>query len=74
MRDNERVRIAPSNPQSCRGHDDPFIGGGKSQNNMRDPTVRDHERATGKSGEAIHGEKKAGSEPSRLSARKHQSD
>jgi hypothetical protein len=47
-------------------------GGGKSQNNMRDPTVRDHERATGKSGEAIQGEKKAGSEPSRTSAPKHQ--
>jgi hypothetical protein len=48
-------------------------GGGKSENNMRDPTVRDHERATGKSGEAIRGEKKAASEPSRMSARKHQS-
>lgn len=47
-------------------------GGGKSSNNMRDPTVRDHEREKGTSGSAILGEKKAGGEPSRTSARKHQ--
>ena len=31
-------------------------GGGKGSNNMHDPTVRDHEREKGVSGEAIHGE------------------
>ncbi|HEV2748263.1 MAG TPA: hypothetical protein VGW34_13305 [Allosphingosinicella sp.] len=36
-------------------------GGGKSSNNRGNPTLRDHERARGTSGEAIHGEKKAGS-------------
>ena len=48
-------------------------GGGKSQNNMRDPTVRDHERAKGTSGEAIHGEKKVGSNARRTESREEQS-
>jgi hypothetical protein len=34
-------------------------GGGKSQNNNRNPTLRDQEREKGVSGEAIQGEKKA---------------
>ena len=46
-------------------------GGGKGSNNMHDPTVRDHEREKGVSGEAIHGEKKVASEPDRKSARSH---
>ena len=46
-------------------------GGGKGSNNMHDPTVRDHERETGVSGEAIHGEKKVANEPDRQSARRH---
>jgi hypothetical protein len=33
-------------------------GSGKSKNNNHNPTLRDHERAKGVSGEAMHGEKK----------------
>jgi hypothetical protein len=44
-------------------------GNGTSQNNTGNPTLRDHERAKGVSGNAIHGEKKAGSSPDRKSAR-----
>jgi hypothetical protein len=44
-------------------------GGGKSSNNMRDPTVRDHEREKGVSGSAILGEKKIDAEPNRTPAR-----
>ena len=49
-------------------------GGGKSSNNAGNPTLKDHERAKGTSGAAIHGEKKVDAAPSRASARKHQSD
>lgn len=45
-------------------------GQGESSNNNRNPTLRDHERAKGVSGEAIHGEKKKGGEPDRTSPRK----
>ncbi len=45
-------------------------GGGKSQNNNHNPTLKEHERAKGVSGNAIQGEKKAGSSPDRKSARK----
>ncbi len=48
-------------------------GGGKSSNNTGNPTLKGNEREKGVSGNAIQGEKKAGSEPSRTSARKHQS-
>ena len=48
-------------------------GGGKSSNNTGNPTLKDHEREKGVSGSAIMGEKKAGSEPDRQSARKRQS-
>ncbi|HEX8667185.1 MAG TPA: hypothetical protein VF727_02295 [Allosphingosinicella sp.] len=47
-------------------------GGGKSSNNTGNPTLKDHERAKGTSGAAIHGNKKVDAEPSRTSARKHQ--
>jgi hypothetical protein len=46
-------------------------GGGKSSNNRGNPTLRDHERERGVSGEAIHGEKKAANAPDRQSARSH---
>ena len=48
-------------------------GGGKSSNNRGNPTLEEHEREKGRSGAAIHGEKKVDAEPSRTSARKHQS-
>ena len=48
-------------------------GGGKSSNNTGNPTLKEHERAKGTSGEAIQGEKKAASTPDRQSARKNQS-
>ena len=34
-------------------------GNGKSSNNAGNPTLKDHEREKGVSGEAIHGEKMA---------------
>jgi hypothetical protein len=40
-------------------------GGGKSSNNTGNPTLKDAERAKGVSGEALQGEKKKGSTPSR---------
>jgi hypothetical protein len=46
-------------------------GNGEGKNNNHDPTLRDHERARGTSGEAIHGEKKTGNSPDRQSARRH---
>jgi hypothetical protein len=49
-------------------------GQGKSSNNNRNPTLRDHERAKGVSGEAIHGEKKIATEADRKSARKRGAD
>lgn len=36
-------------------------GGGKIQNNRGNPTLEEHERAKGRHGEAIAGEKKSGS-------------
>lgn len=48
-------------------------GGGKSSNNRGNPTLEEHERAEGRSGAAIHGEKKVDAEPDRQSARKRQS-
>jgi hypothetical protein len=45
-------------------------GGGKSQNNNHNPTLKDHERAKGVSGNAIQGEKKASTGADRRSARK----
>ena len=45
-------------------------GGGKSSNNTGNPTLKDHEREKGVSGEAILGEKKAkGSDRKRTEAR-----
>jgi hypothetical protein len=45
-------------------------GQGKSSNNNRNPTLKDHERETGASGEAIQGEQKAeGSERKRTDSR-----
>jgi hypothetical protein len=45
-------------------------GSGKSSNNNHDPTLRDHEREKGVSGEAIQGEKKAqGSDRQRTESR-----
>jgi hypothetical protein len=35
-------------------------GGGKSSNNRGNPTLDEHERASGRSGAAITGEKKKG--------------
>jgi hypothetical protein len=48
-------------------------GQGEGTNNNRNPTLRDHERARGHSGEAIQGEKKAGRPADRTSARERQS-
>lgn len=36
-------------------------GGGKSSNNRGNPTLEEHERDKGRSGEAIHGDKKVSS-------------
>ncbi|HWH17008.1 MAG TPA: hypothetical protein VNT77_01515 [Allosphingosinicella sp.] len=44
-------------------------GSGKGKNNNHNVTLRDHERAKGVSGNAIHGEKKAASSADRKSAR-----
>jgi hypothetical protein len=44
-------------------------GRGKSQNNRGNPTLEEHERERGRSGEAITGEKKVDAEPSREKAR-----
>ena len=49
-------------------------GQGDSSNNNRNPTLRDHERAGGTSGEAIQGEKKAASGADRTSPRKQGAD
>jgi hypothetical protein len=47
-------------------------GGGKSSNNRGNPTLEEHERASGRSGRAIAGEKKKANSPDRQSARKRQ--
>lgn len=44
-------------------------GNGESRNNNHDPTLKEHEREQGRSGEAIVGEKKVGGQPSRKPAR-----
>jgi hypothetical protein len=44
-------------------------GGGKAKNNNHNPTLRDHENARGKSGEAIQGSKKVAAQPSRKESR-----
>jgi hypothetical protein len=45
-------------------------GGGKSSNNTGNPTLKDHEREKGVSGNAIQGEKKSkGSDAKRTDAR-----
>jgi len=49
-------------------------GRGEGTNNNRNPTLRDEERARGRSGEAIHGEKKAASAADRTSPRKRGAD
>lgn len=48
-------------------------GGGKSSNNRGDPTLEEHERGNGRSGAAIHGEKKAGTSADRIDAKDRQS-
>lgn len=44
-------------------------GNGESHNNNHDPTLKEHERAHGHSGEAIVGEKKVDRTPDRKPAR-----
>lgn len=48
-------------------------GEATGKNNDRNPTLRDHERSKGVSGEAVHGEQQHAAEPDRQSARKRQS-
>ena len=47
-------------------------GSGESSNNRGNPTLEEHERAKGRSGEAIHGEKKAGTSADRIDTRDKQ--
>jgi len=47
-------------------------GQGEGSNNNRNPTLRDHERDRGRSGEAIHGEKKKGTAADRIATREKQ--
>ena len=44
-------------------------GKGDSTNNRGNPTLEEHERERGRSGEAIVGEKKSGDAPSRTDSR-----
>jgi hypothetical protein len=48
-------------------------GGGKSQNNLHDPTLKEHEREKGVSGAAIQGEKKVNATPDRDDSRQEPS-
>ncbi|HEX8481356.1 MAG TPA: hypothetical protein VF650_05600 [Allosphingosinicella sp.] len=48
-------------------------GGGKSSNNTGNPTLDEHEAAKGRSGAAIHGDKKVGGTPDRTTPRDKQS-
>jgi hypothetical protein len=48
-------------------------GQGEGTNNNRNPTLKEHERAHGRSGEAIAGEKKAGSSADRIDSTDKQS-
>ncbi len=41
-------------------------GGAEGKNNNRNPALRHAERGKGKSGEAIHGDKKKGGTPNRV--------
>lgn len=45
-------------------------GSGKGTNNNHNPTLKEHERAKGVSGNAIQGEKKSATPADRKSARK----
>ena len=47
-------------------------GQGEGTNNNRNPTLRDHERDQGRSGEAITGGKKSGNPADRISDRSKQ--
>jgi hypothetical protein len=47
-------------------------GEGDSSNNNRNPTLKEHERAHGRSGEAIAGEKKSGSSADRIDTKDKQ--
>jgi hypothetical protein len=49
-------------------------GSGESSGNNRDPTLRDHERARGRSGEAVHAGKQEDAAADRTSARKRGAD
>ena len=44
-------------------------GSGKGKNNNSNPTLRDHERGNGRSGEAISGDKKVASGGKRTESR-----
>ncbi len=44
--------------------------GAEGKNNNRNPTLRDAEREKSQSGEAVHGEKLKGKQPSRQSTAK----
>jgi hypothetical protein len=48
-------------------------GGGDSRGNRGNPTLEEHERSKGRSGAAIHGEKKAGRPADRLDSDEKQS-
>ena len=48
-------------------------GQGKSSNNRGNPTLEEHEQAKGRSGAAIHGDKKAGTSADRISSTEKQS-
>jgi hypothetical protein len=48
-------------------------GQGKSSNNRGNPTLEEHERARGRSGAAIAGEKKAARPADRIDAKDRQS-
>jgi hypothetical protein len=65
-----RTFVGPRKETMMRGNS----GGGTSQNNNRNPTLKEHERAKGVSGNAIQGEKKASTGADRKSARKTGAD
>jgi len=48
-------------------------GGGKSSNNRGNPSLKEHERASGHNGAAITGDRKHATTPDRTSERKRQS-
>jgi hypothetical protein len=55
--------------ESMRGNS----GKGEGTNNNRNPTLKDHERDRGRSGEAIAGEKKAATGADRIDTKDKQS-